>query len=183
MADKQKVIAIKPEQALAGLVGLVVFVMFFKLIFAFEESHTRALNAGDPLSFYHKHYDKLSVNTHFPGLLGDHESASFTGRLTRCAGYAPAALPLVFIAALGAYSFAAALLAKPETSLLEDPEFNIRHLGVDTPQLCHLPAVLHVCPERNRRAIVEAVVMSELDPYAPASSLSSIDDSPTTYAK
>lgn len=182
MASDQKIIAIKPEQALAGLMGLVVLVLFFKLIFAFEASHARVVRNGETPTWFHRHYEKLSINTHFPGILGNHKTRTLSGKAAKLAGYVPAALPLVFIAALAAYSFAAALFAKPEVSLLEDPEFNVRHLGVDTPEICHLPAILHVCPERNRRAIVEATVLGEIEPYAPASSASDIDDSPSTYS-
>jgi hypothetical protein len=183
MAGEQKIIAIKPEQALAGLMGIVVLVLFFQLIFALEDSHRKVSRGGGEMTWYHRHYDKLSINTHFPGVTGNHRSPSLGGRISRFAGYVPAALPLVFVVALATYSLAAAVFAKPESSLLEDPEFNVRHLGVDTPELCHLPPLLHVCPERNRRAIVEAIAMGEMEPYAPASSASEIDDSPGTYAE
>lgn len=183
MAKEQKIIAIKPEQALAGLMGMVVLVLFFKFVIAVEESHRKHLDAGKELSFVHRHYDKLSLNTHFPGITGNHQAAGLSGKISRLAGYAPAALPLVFVVALAAYSMAAAVFAKPESSLLEDPEFNVRHLGVDTPTMCHLPAVLHVCPERNRGSIVEAIATGRMDPFAPASSISEIDDGPGTYGK
>lgn len=183
MAKEQKIIAIKPEQALAGLMGMLVLFLFFKFILALEVSHRKHLDARSELSLIHQHYEKLSLNTHFPGITGNHRSASLTGKISRMAGYAPAALPLVFIVALATYSMAAAVFAKPENSLLEDPEFNVRHLGVDTPAMCHLPAVLHVCPERNRRAIVEAIATGRLSPFAPASTVSEIDDGPRTYGK
>lgn len=183
MAKEQKVIAIKPEQALAGLMGLIVLFLFFKFILAVEVSHRKSLDSGAELSAIHQHYDKLSLNTHFPGTTGNHESPTFMGKISRMAGYAPAALPLVFVVALATYSMAAAIFSKPETSLLEDPEFNVRHLGVDTPEMCHLPAVLHVCPERHRRAIVEAIATGRINPFAPASTLTEIDDGPSTYGK
>jgi hypothetical protein len=181
MDKSQKIIAIKPEQALAGLMGIIVLVLFFKLVFSLEDSHRRAMARGSDLTWYHQHYEKMSINTHFPGITGNHKSPTLGGKLAKMAGYVPAALPLVFIVALATYSLAAAVFAKPESSLLEDPEFNVRHLGVNTPELCHLPPLLHVCPERNRRAIVESIAMGEMNPYAPASSVSEIDDSPGTY--
>lgn len=183
MSKEQKVIAIRPEQALAGLMGMIVLFLFFKFILAVEVSHRKALDSESDLSPIHQHYDKLSLNTHFPGMTGNHTSPTFAGKISRMAGYAPAVLPLVFVVALATYSMAAAVFAKPESSLLEDPEFNVRHLGVDTPTMCHLPAVLHVCPERGRRAIVEAIATGRIDPFAPASTISEIDDGPGTYGK
>jgi hypothetical protein len=103
------------------------------------------------------------------------------GKAAWAVGYIPAALPLVFFAAWATYSLASAIFSKPESSLLEDPEFDVRHLGVDTPALCHLPAILHVCPERNRGQLVESLALGEIDPYAPPSSRVEIDDSPSTY--
>jgi hypothetical protein len=181
MPSDQKIIAIKPEQALAGIAGLLFLLLFFKFIVSIENSHKRVQATDGNLSLVHQHYEKLSLNTHFPGIMGNHQSGALMGRISRLAGYAPAALPLVFIVALATYSLAAAVFSKPESSLLEDPEFNVRHLGVDTPVMCHLPAVLHVCPERHRITLVEAVATGRIDPFAPASSISEIDDGPGTY--
>jgi len=181
MGKEPTIIAIKPEQALAGLAAAAALFFFFKLVVAAEASTARAEAAGSDLAWYHHAQKKVSVNHYFPGFAGNHKSKSIFGKAAWAVGYIPAAIPLVFFAAWATYSLAGAVFSKPETSLLEDPEFDVRHLGVDTPSLCHLPAILHVCPERNRGSLVESLAIGEIDPYAPASSKVEIDDSPATY--
>ena len=181
MAKESTVIAIKPEQALAGLAAALALFFFFKIVYAAEASRTRAEKAGIELGWQHQVHRTASLNHYMPGFAGDHTSRRLAGKAAWAVGYIPAALPLVFFAAWATYSLASAIFSKPESSLLEDPEFDVRHLGVDTPALCHLPAILHVCPERNRGQLVESLALGGIDPYAPPSSRVEIDDSPSTY--
>jgi hypothetical protein len=181
MGKESTIIAIKPEQALAGLAAAATLFFFFKLVAATESSAGRTAAAGQGLSWYHHAQKKASLNHYFPGFAGDHTAKGIVGKSAWAVGYIPAAIPLVFLAAWATYSLAGAIFSKPESSLLEDPEFDVRHLGVDTPSLCHLPAILHVCPERDRASLVESLAIGEIDPYAPASSKVEIDDSPATY--
>lgn len=180
-SGQQKVVAIKPEQALAGIVGIVVLFLVFKLLFSLEASYNEAIASGAPHQWHHKAYHLSSLNTHFPGLIGEFRTHTIQGRAAWMAGYVPAILPIVFLAVFLTYAVTSSIFAKPEVSILEDPEFDVRHLGVDTPSLCHLPPLLHVCPDRNKKALVEALAMGEIDPYAPPSSKSDISDSPSTF--
>jgi hypothetical protein len=181
MPKESTIIAIKPEQALAGLAAALALFFFFKIVFAAEANRERAERMGETLGWHHQVHRKASLNHYFPGFAGDHTSKKLTGKAAWAVGYIPAALPLVFFAVWGTYSLASAVFSKPESSLLEDPEFDVRHLGVDTPSLCHLPAILHVCPERNRAQLVESLALGEIDAFAPPSSRVEIDDSPATY--
>ncbi len=181
MAGEPKIIAIKPEQALAGLAAALVLFFFFKLVFAAEGASKKVERGGVEKQWHHHIHRQASLNHYIPGFAGDHTSDRLTGKAAWAVGYIPAALPLVFFAAWATYSLAGAIFSKPESSLLEDPEFNVRHLGVDTPSLCHLPAILHVCPERNKAQLVESLARGEIDPYAPPSSRVEIDDRPATY--
>jgi len=94
--------------------------------------------------------------------------------------YASIWLPTALIGMLVAQVLLKSLLEKPAMSLLDDPEYDGLHKGVDTPPLCHLDAILKVLPDSTSLVNLQRdICIGAVNPVAPPSVSSDIADRPS----
>lgn len=91
--------------------------------------------------------------------------------------------PLVLLAALSVglvvRLFFAVFFTPPDTSLLYDPLFKLRHDGIPSPALNHLEDLLKVCPQYERNRLMVDFFLAGTTLEAPASRIINMKDEPS----
>ena len=121
-------------------------------------------------------YQRVAVETYAPGF-GNMFNANFM-ELRWKLNFFPICLLVGIAVGFGANVVGTILLVSPSRSMVEDPEYQVQHAGIDTPVLCHLDDILFVVPPRNFRVIQEDLLVGGMSAFAPPSVSVNLSDRP-----
>ena len=178
MSDKPKPAGLTPAQSIGFFCGALTTGLSFYALYSLRTIDLTATAAGaEETGVVMKAYHAIDLAAYFPDIF---EGIKGHSLLCWVASYSVIPLLILFATVILTTWLLNVLFEKPQTSLLEDPEFEALHKGVKSPAINHLEPIMAVLPPRDRKTLLRDIAHGVINPITPRSTTSDIVDRPAS---